>query len=347
MIAYQYSADGSMALVDMPNPVAIDGEVLIDVVATGICGTDLKIARGEHRLFSPGTVRVPGHEVVGRVRRNLSDNPLLNEGTLVAVAPNVACSVCAPCLSGRANLCLNYEAVGLTFNGGLAQQLVLPSAAVAQGNAIPVAEGLDPMTAVLAEPVAAVYRGLRAMSFTEGESLLVYGGGPIGLISVILAKHLGASNVYISQRSAPRRRAAFEFGADIAIDPARESVEDVVRSATQGRGADTVMVAAPVPELCSESLRTVAHGGRVNFFAGLPVGGASVSIDVNLVHYRELTLTGSTANTTENLKEALAILEAVPEKFAGIITHRFRLAKAEEAYAAARSGKALKVVIEL
>jgi len=346
MIAYECSADGSMALVDIPTPVATDGEVLIDVVATGICGTDLKISRGEHRLFPPGTVRVPGHEVVGRVRLNLSGNPQLIEGTLVAVAPNVACAVCAPCLSGRTNLCLDYEAVGLTFNGGLAQQLLLPSVAVAQGNAIPLAEGVDPMIAVLAEPVAAVYRGLRAMSFTEGDSLLVYGGGPIGLISVILAKHLGGSDVFVSQRSAPRRRVASKFGADLAIDPTRESVEDVVRLATQGRGADTVMVTAPVPELYSESLRAVAHGGRVNFFAGLPVGEASVLIDANLVHYRELTLTGSTANTTENLEEALAILEAVPEKFAGLITHRYPLAQAEQAYAVAKSGKALKVVLE-
>lgn len=346
MLALEFQAPTTLGLVDVPTPDIQDGDILLDVVMAGICGTDLKIARGEHRLFPAGTTRIPGHEFVGRVRENRSGQPELAIGTLVAVAPNISCGHCAACRAHRENLCLNYESIGLTMDGAFAESVRIPRRAVEQGNLITVPDGLDPAVAVLMEPLAAVYRGLTAIDFARGDSLVVLGAGPIGLISVILARQMGASTIIVSQTSAARRELAATFGAGSTIDPRAEDLLERVLVDTGGRGADCVIVATPVPELYAESLRLAGLGGRVNFFAGLPGGHAEVGLDANLVHYKELRITGSTANTTADCVAALRILAETPDDYLPLVTHRFPLAEAIEAFRISAAGDALKAVVE-
>jgi L-iditol 2-dehydrogenase len=346
MLALEFQAPHTLGLVDAPQPDAADGDVIVDVVLAGICGTDLKITRGEHRLYPAGTVRVPGHEFVGRVREGRADGVGPATGTLVAVAPNISCGHCTSCRRGRANLCLNYESVGLTIDGAFAESVRIPARAVEQGNLIPVPDGLDPAVAVLMEPLAAVYRGLTAIGLVRGESLVILGAGPIGLIAVILARQLGAGSIIVSQTSAGRRQLAVDFGATVTIDPRAENLVDRVREETAEVGADCVLVATPVAELYPESLRLAAVGGRINFFAGLPGGRGEVPIDANLVHYNELFVTGSTANTTEDCEAALAILAADPGVYLPLISHRFALEDSLEAFRVSAAGVALKAVVE-
>lgn len=345
MRALQFQPGQDMAVVDVPTPRAATGEVILDVVVAGICGTDLKIARGQHRLFPLGTRRIPGHEFVGRIRENGTADSSLAPGSLVVVAPNIACGHCIPCQAGRGNLCLNYESIGLTVDGAFSETVRMPERAVLQGNLIPIPDGLDAEVAVLMEPLAAVLRGLKAIDFAAGDSILVCGAGPIGLITVILARQLGASRILVSQTSAARRELAARFGADITIDPRADDLVTRVIAETDGRGADCVVVAAPIPAIYPQALAAAAIGGRVNFFAGLPSGASIVELDANLVHYRELRVTGSTANTTEDCLEALAILAEQPEAYRQLVTHRFELADVEEAFRTAADGAALKVVV--
>lgn len=345
MLALQFQPGQTMAMADVPHPLALDGEVILDVVVAGICGTDLKIARGEHRLFPAGTLRVPGHEFVGRVRENESSDAALAQGTLVVVAPNIACGDCIPCEAGRGNLCVNYESIGLTVDGAFAEAVKMPRRAVEQGNLIPLPPGLDPEVAVLMEPLAAVLRGLKALDFAAEDTILICGAGPIGLIAVILARQLGAAKVIVSQTSVARRELAARFGADVTIDPRAEDLVTRIAAETGGRGADCVMVATPIRAVFSQALQTAAIGGRVNYFAGLPSRASSVDLDANLIHYRELRVTGSTANTTEDCLDALAILAANPEAYRRLVTHRFGLSDIEEAFRMSADGEALKVVV--
>lgn len=345
MLAYEFTAGPALALVERPAPAAQPGGVVLDVVAAGICGTDLKILRGEHRLYPEGTVRIPGHELVGRVRENASGRPGLEPGALVAVAPNIACGRCAPCRAGRGNLCADYEAVGLTFDGAFAERIAIPARAVEQGNLLPVPDGVDPAVAALVEPIAAVLRGLRAIGLRAEDRLLVQGAGPIGLIAVLLSRQLGVGRVIVSQTSAPRRELALRLGADAAIDPRAEDLVGRVREETDGLGADAVLVSTPAPSAFAASLEAAAVGGRINFFAGLPSGAGVIPLDANLVHYRELTVTGSTANTTADCADALALLLAEPERYAPIVTHRLPLARLDEAVEELRAGRALKAVV--
>ncbi|MFV0432618.1 MAG: zinc-binding dehydrogenase [Leucobacter sp.] len=345
MLALEFEAPRELRLAELERPEAAAGELVLEVVATGICGTDLKIARGEHRLYPAGTVRVPGHELVGRIRENRSERADLRVGDLVAVAPNIACGHCRSCRRNRPNLCEHYESIGLTMNGGLAESVRLPVRAVEQGNAIPTPEGMDPLDAVLMEPLAAVLRGLTALDFGEGDSLAVIGAGPIGLLAVQLARQWGASRVIVSQTSAARRELARRFGADATVDPRAENLTEAVRRLTDGAGADCVLVATPVPAVFGEALQLAAVGGRINFFAGLPSGAGEVALDANLIHYRELGVTGSTANTTADCVAALDILSERAESYRPLITHTFPLVRAAEAFETAADGAALKVVV--
>lgn len=345
MLALEFHAPSTLTLAEVAAPAAGPGEIVVDVVLAGICGTDLKIARGEHRLFPSGTVRVPGHEFVGRVRENRSDVTTLGPGTVVAVAPNIGCGHCVACCGGRSNLCLDYAATGLTIDGAFAESVRLPRRAVEQGNVIPVPAGLDPEVAVLMEPLAAVLRGVEALELTSADSLLIHGAGPIGLLAVILAKQRGVRRIIVSQTSAARRELAARFGADVTVDPRAEDLPARVLAETDGDGADCTLVATPVPALFAQSLRTAALGGRVNFFAGLPSGRGELALDANLVHYKELRVTGSTANTTQDCVEALAVLAEHPDAYRPLVTHRFGLSDITEAFRVSAAGHALKVVV--
>ena len=346
MLAYQFQSDGAMRVVEHDDPHPGPGELLIDVAAAGICGTDLKIARGEHRFYPPGTIRIPGHETVGIVVENRSDDERFSPGTHVAVAPNIACGECRPCHRGLGNLCENYESVGLTFDGGFAAQLVVPAAAVANGNVMVIPEGLDLSVATLTEPLAAVVRGLRPLNLGPDDTLLICGAGPIGLLALLVAQHRGVGTVIVSQTSPHRREIARQLGADYTIDPRERDMADQVRDLTDGAGADAIMVATPICEVFRDALRSAAKGGRVNFFAGLPSGRGEVPLDANLIHYGELVVTGSTANTNDDNSEALSLLASSPEVFAPLITASFPLEEADKAFEAARGGEHLKVLIE-
>lgn len=346
MLAYEYQSDGRLSFVEKDAPIAGAGELVVAVAAAGICGTDLKIARGEHRLYPPGTVRVPGHETVGVVLQNRSGQGRFATGTPVAIAPNIACGECRPCRRGLGNLCENYESVGLTFDGGFAEQVLIPAAAVTSGNVTVIPKGLDLSIASLTEPIAAVVRGLRPLTVTADDTLLICGAGPIGLIALLVAKHRGVGTIIVSQTSPHRRNIAEHLGADYTINPRERDLPEQVMELTDGAGADAIIVATPVNQVFADALRSAAKGARINFFAGLPSGKGEVPLDANLIHYGELIVTGSTANINADNQEALDLLASQPDLFAPLITASFPLEEADKAFEAGKGGEHLKVLIE-
>lgn len=346
MQALVYHGPHDLRVEELPVPALGPGDALIRVRACGICGTDLKVARGEHRMFPEGTVRVPGHEVVGDVVRTGADVERVRAGDRVVVAPNLGCGACTACRSGRTNLCVDYEAVGLTFDGGFAEYVRVPRGALEQGNLLPVPDGDDPVPLTMVEPLAAVLRGARATATGAGDVVVVCGAGPIGLLHVIVSHARGAGRIIVSEPAPPRRRRAIALGADEAVDPRTEDLREHVLAASDGRGADVVIVAVPAPAVFQQALGLAAVGGHVNFFAGLPSRAGRVELDANLIHYRELTVTGSTANTTADCREALEALLAGDLDPAPIVSARYSLSEAPAAFADAAGGESMKVVIE-
>jgi L-iditol 2-dehydrogenase len=322
------------------------GELLVKVLSASICGTDLRIFHGDHRKYPPGTIRIPGHEVVGTIAEIGADLEGFMPGERVFIAPNMGCGHCAQCVSGNNNLCANYDAIGVTIDGGFAEYMRVPANSVYQGNVIPVSESVDPAVAALMEPFACVLRGQNAVKIQPGEIVLVIGAGPIGVMHAKLAKARGAGRVIVSEPIADRAAQAKRMGADRAVNPTEENLQAAIDEESHGHGADIVIVAAPVHAAQEDALRLAAIGGRINFFGGLPKDRPTINFDSNLVHYKELIVTGTTACSTHDCWQATRMVNTGLIDLRDLVSQRFPLSEAASAFAAAEDRKSLKIVLE-
>jgi L-iditol 2-dehydrogenase len=336
--ALVYHGPEDLRVEERPDPEPGPGEALLRVAACGICGTDLRIASGSHRAYPDGTVRVPGHEIAGSLEA-VGEGVDLPVGSAAFVAPNIGCGHCPECSAGRVNLCRTPRALGITDDGGFAEYVLLDGQLVAQGNVLVVDDGSDMAALALVEPLACALRGSKACRIGEGDVVVIAGAGPVGLMHLQLAKLRDPATVIVSEPSAARRTEAERFGADLTVEPA-----DLAEAV--GDGADVVITAAPAPAAQAQALELAAPGARINFFGGLPRERSRVELDTNLIHYRELLVTGTTANTTVDCREALELVVSGRVDTAALIGDREPLDTAADAFAAARSGELLKVVIE-
>jgi L-iditol 2-dehydrogenase len=326
MEALVYHGPGDLRVERRPPPEPGPGEVVVRVQACGICGTDLRIAAGSHRAYPAGTVRVPGHEIAGVVEPG---------GEPVCVAPNIGCGTCPQCRRGRVNLCRSPAALGITRDGGFATHVVVP-----RDNVLALERPLDPAVVSVVEPLACVLHGQAACDIRAGDVVLIIGAGPIGLLHLLAARVREPAAIVVAARSAARRALAAEWGADAVAHP------DELPGALPGGAADVVIVAAPAAAAQAAALRLAADSGRINLFAGLPKDGSEVALDTNLIHYKELVVTGTTANTTADCRAALDLVAGGAVDAGRLVTARRPLAAADAAFADARSGTALKVVLE-
>jgi threonine dehydrogenase-like Zn-dependent dehydrogenase len=346
MLAAVYRGPEDIRLEQRPTPEIGPGEALLRVTAASICGTDMRILHGAHRKYGEGTVRIPGHEVVGEIAAVGDDVGGLEIGQTVFVAPNMGCGRCRQCLSGNNNLCADYQAVGVTMDGGFAEYMRIPAAAVSQGNVMPLNPGTPHAVAALAEPFACVLRGQDAVGVRAGDVVVVAGVGPIGAMHIMLARLQGAARIIASDMNCNRLALAPSFGADRTVDPDHESLLDVVMAETGGQGADVVIIAAPAHKVFEQSLRIAALGGRINFFGGLPKDRPDITLDANLVHYKELKVTGTTACSTDDCRRAAAIIDSGRVDLAPLVQARYPLTQIHAAFAAAGGREAMKVVVE-
>ncbi len=346
MLAAVYHGPSDVRVEDVPIPKIGSGELLIKVLSASICGTDLRIFHGQHRMYSPGTIRIPGHEVVGTIAEVGDGLSVFQAGERVFIAPNMGCGSCKQCVSGNNNLCANYDAIGVTIDGGFAQYMRVPSNSVHQGNVIKVSESVDPAVAALIEPFACVLRGQNALHIEPGDVVLVIGAGPIGVMHTKLAKARGAGRVIVSEPVPDRAVQVKRMGADRVVNPTEENLQSVVNDESNGRGADVIIVAAPVHAAQESALNLAAIGGRINYFGGLPKDRPNINFDSNLVHYKELVITGTTACSTHDCWQAAQIINSGLVDLTELVSQRFPLREAVKAFSAAEDRKSLKIVLE-
>ena len=346
MLAAVYHNPNDLRVEQVPIPDISDDEVLVKVKAASICGTDLRILHGNHRLYPAGTVRIPGHEIVGVVVKTGSRVQSVQVDQTCFIAPNIGCGHCRQCVSGNNNLCSNLEALGITMDGGFAEYVRVPAAAIRQGNLVPLSSGIDAAAAALIEPFACVLRSHDLLKIRPGDNVLVVGAGPIGVLHMRMAGLSGASYVIVSDPNEERLKTALELGADFAINPSQENLAEMISEKTAGHGMDVIIVAAPAHIAQESALELAAMRARICFFGGLPKDRPTINFNSNLVHYKELLVTATTGSSTENCRRASQIVNSGRMDLSALVSLRIPLDRAVEAFQAAETGKVMKVVLE-
>lgn len=343
MLAASLHSPGALGLDERPIPTLGPRDVLLSVEATTLCGTDLRIATGQKTNgVTPGVVL--GHEIAARVWRVGSDLTagvdVPAPGTQVGLAPEIACGHCAPCTSGRSNVCANMRLFGTGVDGALADFILVPEEALAC--ITPVAREIAPPHLALAEPLSCCLRATTRLPIESNSRVLVLGTGPIGLIHCALAVSAGARVMACGRQA--RLEPARAMGAELTTGAQGEDLVREVMTWTDGVGADVVIIAVGAPALVSIAAQCARIGGHISFFAGFPTG-AMTQIDPNLVHYRELTISGSANATLDDYTAAVEALSSGRINLSPLITHEYELSDVSDALNAVRTRAGLKVAV--
>jgi threonine dehydrogenase-like Zn-dependent dehydrogenase len=328
MRAATWHGESRFTVDDLPEPSPGPGQVLVAVHTAGICGSDVHAIQGLFPLTPP---RVMGHEYSGTVVGVGAGVSRSLVGRAVACEPNYGCGTCPDCRLSRISQCLKTVRVG-----GFAERVALPRQNV---HALP--EGLDLATAALAEPAACCLEGLEMARLRKGASVVVIGGGIMGLLTLALAKAKGAGVAILSDPVASRRDAARRLGADLAIDPTTEDLAGAVDEATDGQGVDIACEAVGKPELVAAAARLAKARGVVQL-VGVSPKGSTLPFDLFDLHFKELTLTGAYGRGT-SFRRVLPLLNRIGG--AGLVTDRYPLDRIAEAFDHAAAGRGLKTAI--
>lgn len=329
---------------EIPKTQPGENDMLMKMKKAAICGTDTRIFAGTKTkgIRYPSVV---GHEMCGdicEIGKNVTGYEI---GDKVAVANVIPCGSCPACLEGRENACMSRKAIGYEFDGGFEEYVLLPEVLIKSGNVIKLPEHVSYTAGALIEPLACCIRGLKNAGTGFNDVVLIVGAGPIGLMHLQLSKIAGAKKVIVSEPNEMRRKTALELGADMAVDSLKEDLNRIVMDETGGMGADVIIMAIGVPALVNSTLKLCKKGGTVNLFAGF-AGTGGCTIEVNTIHYNEITVNGSTAYKRIDYLEAADMVKNKKINLDKIATDTFKLDNFREAFEFCKSGRGLKVMIE-
>lgn len=327
MKAAVITGKGQIAIESFPDPTPASREIIIEIAAVGICGTDLHILEGE---FAPTLPIIPGHEMSGTVVAIGKDVTEIKNGDLVAIDPSLHCGECFYCRRARGNLCENWNALGVSYPGGAAELLKTP---VKNVHKLP--EGVDLFDAALIEPLSCALRGFDVLPRIPGSHYLIYGSGTMGLMMVELAKRNGAASVSIVDINA----AKLETAKILGIDHATTNADTL----NQPRGWDVVIDCTGAAKAIQEGLSRVMPGG---FFLQFGVANekAKVEIEPFWIYNKEITIAGSMA-VLHSFDRAVDLFAAGVLNPKVMISDRFALTDYEKALDTFKAGKGRKIII--
>ena len=344
MKAAVYRGNGMVALEERDRPSPKDDELLVKVFAASICGTDLKIIRGGHFRVGAGATRVLGHELAGEVVEVGRNVHYWTPGKRVCVVPNIGCGHCSMCRRGFNNMCPDYDAFGISVDGGFQQYMIVTAGALAGRNLFEVPASMSYEQASLVEPLSCCVNAWKDLEVTPEDRVLILGTGPIAALFLQLARAFGARQVIVVGRRAERLAEIAPQGATDTIDSSQVDVVEEVMRLTGGEGVDVALTCAPAPELQVQAMACLARLGRLSAFSGLNKG-TQVELDTNKIHYWGLRLHGSTGSSVADYTRALGLVETGQINVTDIVTHRFGMADAVTAFEHAMSGRGMKTII--
>jgi L-iditol 2-dehydrogenase len=333
MKAAVFHGPGQLEVEERPVPDIGPDDVLLEVEACGICGTD------QHILHGAYTARVPcvlGHEFAGLVRDRGARVRNVEVGDRVTIEPHRFCGVCKFCRVGKEHLCLTKLAYGVHLDGGLADYCAVPAR-----TAYRLPFSMPARIGCLTEPLACCVHGIDRLHLRAGQSLVIIGAGPIGLLMTQLSRLQGASPVAVVEPNHARRDTALMMGADHALDPTSTAFTEHVHELTEGLGFDAIIEAVGRPETFELALDLAARGSTILVF-GVAPPDLTVPVRPNAIYAKELTLVGSVINpyTHHRAVELLPRLD-----FSHFTIKTFPLDDVAAALDAQRSGEAIKIEI--
>jgi D-arabinitol dehydrogenase (NADP+) len=290
---------------ELPLPALAPGEALVRVMASGICGTDVHIFQGEYMGSYP---IIPGHEFAGVIEQVGSAVTRFKVGDRVAVEPNLPCDNCVNCLNNRHNFCLNWQAVGVTRPGGMAQYVTVPEKAIFDIGDLPFEQG------AFMEPLSCVLHGLERLDLAVASKVLLLGAGPIGLLLLQGLRLNGAAELVVVDKNPARAALAQSLGADRSLTSLDEIERDSYDAVVDATGAVAVM---------GQTLDFARPGGRILLF-GVPPSGQKMTVEAFPIFRKGLTILSS-FTSLRNSYQALGLLKSGQVSVEGLISHRLPL----------------------
>ena len=347
MKALRFHAPGDVRLEDVPEPTCGPREVKIRVRNCSTCGTDVKIYKNGHVNITRETTM--GHEVAGEVVE-VGDAALggFHVGERVQCIAAVPCGECHECRKGWMAVCQNQTSVGYQYDGGFAEYMIVPEQVLKVDglNRIPDGVGFDEASA--AEPFACAINAQEQLGIEQGDVVVVFGAGPIGCMHIRIARgvHKAGTIVLVDVNAERLRMSAEAVHPDLTIDASSEDVVTRIMDLTDGRGADVIITATPANITQEQAVAMAARNGRISFFGGLPKTNPTITLDSNLVHYRQLHIHGANGSAPAHNKRALEYIASGQVPVKDLITEHLPLDQALRAFDIVAKGDAIKVTIE-
>ncbi len=319
---------GKAVLKEVPEPKVDDDGILIKVQASGICGTDIHIFRGEYLGTYPV---IPGHEFSGIVEAVGKNVRRFKPGDHVAIEPNIACDNCGACLNNRQNFCSNWNGIGVTLPGGMAEYAVVPEKAAFS------IENLEFYSGAFVEPLACVIHGIERARIRLADNVLILGAGPIGILLSKILQLQGSNRITHLDKNEARLDLALESGAARV----EKSLETLERDSY-----DVVVDASGSTFLMEQSLNFVRFGGTVLYF-GVPASGSTITLPAFTIFQKGLTLLSS-YTSVRNSVQAVRLLSSGRVDVSKLISHCLPLASFERGVQIIEQGieGVLKVMIQ-
>lgn len=327
---------------EVPTPQITDDEVLVRVRACAICGSDIRIYHsGNDRVKTPWII---GHEIAGEITEVGKNVTRFKAGDRIAIGADIPCGECKFCVSGFSNNCQINYATGYQYQGGFAEYMPLSKMMLTYGPVQIIKDSVSFDEAALAEPLGCVLNGLELSDIKLGQTVVIIGTGPIGCMIIEIAKMMGATKIIVIDLSKDRLEMAKEFSADVFIASSEEDAVARVLEETDGMGADVVITACPSTAAQVDALKMAKNRGRVNFFGGLP-HGSTITIDSNIIHYKELFVHGTHGSLVRHHIKAVELISSGKMDMKKFISHKLPLDKILDGIAIAENKSGRRVII--
>ncbi|MGB9374782.1 MAG: zinc-dependent dehydrogenase [Jiangellales bacterium] len=346
MKVLRFYAPKDVRLEEAPEPICGPDEVKLRVRNCSTCGTDVKILNNGHQNLSPP--RIIGHEIAGEVVEVGADVTGWAPGDRAQVIAAVPCGDCYECRKGWMAVCQNQTSVGYQYEGGFAEYLVVPREVLKVDGLNRIPDGVSFEEASVAEPLACAINAQELLDIEEGDTVVVFGAGPIGCMHIRVARGVhGCGPVYLVDVNDERlQMSADAVHPEEVINASKVDVVEKVMELTGGRGADVIITATAANVTQEQAIAMAARNGRISFFGGLPKTNPTITCDSNVVHYRQLHIHGANGSAPSHNKRALEYIASGEVPVKDLITARIPLERALEAFDLVARGAAIKVTVE-